>query len=118
MSDASGQIPLSARRCRPCAAGAAAMGPAEAAARLSETPGWELKDGCLERTFTFKNYYQTTAFVNAVAWIAHREDHHPDIAFGYRTCTVRYRTHSVGGLSENDFICAALVNALQPPDAS
>ena len=53
-----------------------------------------------------------SAFVNAVAWIAHREDHHPDMAFGYHRCTLRLNTHSVGGISLNDFICAAQVDAL------
>jgi 4a-hydroxytetrahydrobiopterin dehydratase len=62
--------------------------------------------------FQFKNYYETMAFVNAVAWVAHREDHHPDLEVGYNKCTVRYSTHSVGGLSENDFICAAKVDSL------
>ena len=52
------------------------------------------------------------AFVNTVAWIAHRQDHHPDLAVGYKTCTVRYVTHAIGGLSENDFICAARIDAL------
>ena len=66
----------------------------------------------IQRTFSFKNYYQTIAFVNALAWVAHREDHHPDLAVGYNRCKVTYSTHSVGGLSENDFICAARIDAL------
>jgi len=66
----------------------------------------------IERTFRFKNYYQTIAFVNALAWIAHQEDHHPDLTVGYNRCVVQYSTHSVGGLSENDFICAARIDAL------
>lgn len=100
------------RHCRACEGGVAPMTEDQARAWLGRVPGWELAEGRLARTFTFKNYYQTQAFVNAVAWIAHREDHHPDIAFGYKTCTVRYSTHSIGGLSENDFICAARINAL------
>ena len=71
----------------------------------------------IQRTFRFKNYYQTIAFVNALAWVAHTEDHHPDLAVGYNRCTVNYSTHSVGGLSENDFICAARIDALDPDDA-
>ena len=66
----------------------------------------------LRRSFRFGDYYQTIAFVNALAWVAHREDHHPDLEVGYNRCTVRYSTHSVGGLSENDFICAARIDAL------
>jgi 4a-hydroxytetrahydrobiopterin dehydratase len=81
---------------------------------LSGLPGWKLHEGAIRRTFEFKNFHQTMAFVNAVAWIAHRENHHPDLEIGYRTCAVRYATHSIGGISENDFICAAKVNALLP----
>ena len=66
----------------------------------------------LQASFSFTNYYRTTAFVNAVAWIAHSEDHHPDITFGYNSCTILYWTHSINGLSENDFMCAATVDAL------
>lgn len=66
----------------------------------------------IRRTLTFKNYYASMAFVNAVAWIAHREDHHPDMTVGYNKVTVAFSTHSVGGLSLNDFICAAKVDAL------
>jgi 4a-hydroxytetrahydrobiopterin dehydratase len=66
------------------------------------------------RTFRFENYYQTIAFVNALAWIAHSEDHHPDIEVGYNRCQIRYSTHAIGGLSENDFICAAKIDALLP----
>lgn len=75
--------------------------------------GWKLIDGALEKTFTFANFHETMAFVNAVAWIAHREDHHPDMALGYSRCTVRFNTHDVGGISVSDFHCAAAVDALQ-----
>lgn len=81
---------------------------------LPEVPGWEvIEDGhAITRTFPFKNYYRTMAFVNALAFMAHREDHHPDLGVHYDRCVVRYSTHDVGGLSENDFICAAKANAL------
>ena len=75
--------------------------------------GWKLIDGALEKTFTFANFHETMAFVNAVAWIAHREDHHPDLALGYSRCTVRFNTHDVGGISASDFHCAGAVDALQ-----
>ncbi len=79
-----------------------------------DTPdGWKLIDGSIERTFRFANFHETMAFVNAVAWIAHREDHHPDVAFGYNRCTLRFNTHDVNGISVSDFFCAAAVNALQ-----
>lgn len=105
---------LTGRTCKPCEGGVAPKTEAEARALLAQVPGWELKGNEIARTFAFKNYYQTTAFVNAAAWVAHREDHHPEITFGYKTCTIRYSTHSIGGLSDNDFICAAKINALAP----
>ncbi len=80
---------------------------------LAKVADWEIAGGQLIRTFKFKNYYETMAFVNATAWISHQEDHHPDLEVGYNKCTMRYSTHSVGGLSENDFICAARINALK-----
>lgn len=104
---------LARRHCRQSEDGDPPLTAAQARKLLAQVPGWKLAKGRLVRVFAFKNYYQTTAFVNAVAWIAHREDHHPDIEFGYKSCTVRYSTHSVGGLSDNDFICAAHINALQ-----
>ena len=79
---------------------------------LNDFSGWEFVEGKIKKVFNFKNYYETTAFVNAVVWIAHREDHHPDIAFGYKNCEITYSTHSIGGVSENDFICAAKINAI------
>ena len=85
-----------------------------AAQHLSEVPGWKLeKDrNGIVRSFDFKNYYETMAFVNAMAWIAHREDHHPDIEVSYKRCLVHYTTHAIGGLSMNDFICAAKATTL------
>jgi 4a-hydroxytetrahydrobiopterin dehydratase len=82
---------------------------------LAQVAGhWQLAaDGrSIQAHFAFRNYYQTTAFVNAVAWIAHHEDHHPDISFGYKSANISYSTHAAGGLTENDFICAAKVDAL------
>jgi len=71
----------------------------------------------INRTFKFSNYYQTMAFVNALAWIVHAEDHHPDLEVGYNRCLVRFSTHSTGGLSENDFICGAKIDALLPANS-
>ena len=68
----------------------------------------------ISRSCRFGNYYQTIAFVNALAWVAHAEDHHPDLEVGYNRCHIRYSTHAIGGLSENDFICAARIDALLP----
>jgi len=74
--------------------------------------GWRLIDGSLEKAFSFKNYYETIAFVNAVAFIANAEDHHPDLALSYSRCTVRFNTHDVQGISVSDFFCASKVDAL------
>ncbi len=106
---------LSQKHCKACETGASAMGREQAQALLAHIPGWSLNEAAtgIDRAYRFKNYYETMAFVNALAWVAHREDHHPDIEVGYNRCHVRYSTHSVGGLSENDFICAAKINRLQ-----
>lgn len=79
---------------------------------LQAIPNWELKDGVITREFAFKDHYAAIAFVNAVAWVSHTENHHPDLTVGYNRCRVSYATHSVGGISENDLICAAKVNAM------
>jgi len=82
------------------------------AAHLAQVPGWALQRGAIEKTFDFKDFHETMAFVNALAWICHVEDHHPDLQVSYNRCVVRWSTHSVGGISLNDFICAAKANAL------
>ena len=103
---------LAKGRCKPCESGTPPLADAEVKARLAQLQGWQAAGGEIVKTYAFKNYYETMAFVNAAAWISHREDHHPDLAVGYNKCTVRYATHSIGGLSENDFICAAKIDAL------
>ena len=79
--------------------------------------GWTVHADVMERSFSFPDYHGTMAFVNAVAWIAHRGDHHPDLQVGYNRCTVQWSTHSAGGLTLKDLICAAQVDALQCPPA-
>lgn len=103
---------LSKRHCTSCEGGVSPLSGAEAERYLQALTGWESSGGAIARKFEFKNYYQTMAFVNALAWIAHAEGHHPDLEVSYRTCLVRYTTHAAGGLTENDFICAAKVDAL------
>ena len=108
---------LSNRHCKPCEGGVSPLAADQASTLLADLHSdWSIDASGREisRTYTFKNYYQTMAFVNALAWIAHAEDHHPDIEVGYKTCHVRYSTHAIGGLSENDFICAAKIDALLP----
>ncbi len=74
--------------------------------------GWRLIEGALEKAFSFKNYHETIGFVNALAFIANAEDHHPDLVVSYRKCTVRYNTHDIQGISVSDFFCASKVDAL------
>lgn len=100
------------RHCQACKTGEPALSTSAASELLKRLDGWALEGKSIRKTFAFKDYYQTIAFVNAIAWMTHREDHHPDLQVGYNRCTVEYSTHSVGGLSENDFICAAKVDAL------
>jgi 4a-hydroxytetrahydrobiopterin dehydratase len=103
------------RSCRPWPAGTPALAPEQAVALLAQlAAGWRIsEDGkFLRRAFGFKDFYRTMAFVNAVAWIANTEDHHPDVEAGYDYCRLAFSTHSIGGLSENDFICAAKIDAL------
>lgn len=107
---------LADQHCVPCKGGTPKLDDARARELLAQTSGWEMRGNEIVRIASFKNYYETTAFVNAVVWIAHREDHHPDITFGYKTCTIRLTTHAAGGLTENDFICAAKISALLPGD--
>jgi 4a-hydroxytetrahydrobiopterin dehydratase len=102
---------LLARRSRPHE-GDRASTPAEIAAQLAELPGWSLRGDAIERSFAFRDYHETIAFVNALAWVVHAEDHHPELVVGYNRCLVRWNTHSVGGVSENDFICAARTDAV------
>jgi 4a-hydroxytetrahydrobiopterin dehydratase len=103
---------LAERKCKPCEGGVAPYNAQQTKDLLKQLKGWIVEDGKLVKVYPFSNYYQTMAFVNALAWISHREDHHPDLAVGYNQCKVTYSTHSIGGLSENDFICAAKCDAL------
>ena len=105
---------LKQQRCVPCEGGVDPLDRRAAENLLPQAKGWRLNDAVNEvsRTFDFKNFYETMAFVNAVAWVANREDHHPDLEVGYKRCHVRYSTHAIKGLSMNDFICAAKINDL------
>jgi len=103
---------LTAKKCKPCEGGVAPYTATQANEMLKQVKGWTIEGGRLVKVYPFTNYYQTMAFVNALAWISHREDHHPDLLVGYNKCRVEYMTHAIGGLSENDFICAAKCDAL------
>jgi 4a-hydroxytetrahydrobiopterin dehydratase len=98
-----------------CEAKTSLLSDKEVSNHLQEiSPKWQLSENrkSIVRTFKFNNYYDTMAFVNVVAMVAHRQDHHPDMKVSYNTCRVEFSTHSVGGLSLNDFICAAKVDGI------
>ncbi len=95
-----------------CAAGRAKLPDADLVPLLKLLPGWTQQGIELNKTFRFANYHETMAFVNALAYIAHREDHHPDLGVHYNRCVVNWSTHDAGGLTLNDFICAAKTEAL------
>ena len=103
------RLALALRHCQP---DAAALPDDRQASLLTELPGWRVEQGRLVREFAFADYHRTIAFVNASAWISHTQDHHPDLAISYGRCVVSFITHSAGGLTENDFICAARHDAL------
>lgn len=105
---------LARKRCVACEGGAEPLNEKETALMMTQVTEWNLDESGKEinKLFKFGNYYETIAFVNSVAWISHREDHHPDLSVSYNKCEVRYSTHAIGGLSTNDFICAAKVDEL------
>jgi len=108
---------LAEKRCLPCEAGVKPLSRPEAEKLLANlNDDWSLNDEATEirREFRFKGFNKTMGFVNAVAWIANAENHHPDMEVGWGRCLVRYSTHAIEGLSENDFICAAKIDALLP----
>ena len=99
------------QRCRGLA-GASPMSDTVIPDHLAQVSGWRLASGSIEKTFSFRNYLETISFVNALAWVCNAEDHHPDLSVAYSRCVVRFNTHSIGGVSINDFICAAKADAL------
>ena len=105
---------LCTKSCTPCEGGVPPLGHAEVEQLRSQVSAWSVANDLrsIFRRFEFKNYYETMAFVNAVAWIANTQDHHPDLEVGYNKCRVHYSTHAVKGLSQNDFICAAKIEQL------
>ena len=103
---------LADRQCQPCEGGVAPLDVAAATEMLRALPEWALAEQRLEKSFVFRNHYEAMAFVNAIAWVSHRESHHPELTVGYKDVRVCYWTHAIGGLSENDFICAAKIEKL------
>lgn len=106
---------LSEIRCIGCEGGVPPLTADEIKQFLTQVNHWSVSDDGkrIHRKFDFKGFYKTMAFVNAVAWIAHQENHHPDLEVGFNYCIVKYSTHAIDGLTQNDFICAAKVDALE-----
>jgi 4a-hydroxytetrahydrobiopterin dehydratase len=102
---------LRERDCAPLS-GRDALRADEIDAQLAVLPRWSLVDGALQASYRFGDWWETIAFVNALAWMVHRQDHHPDLQVSYDRCTVRWNTHSAGGVTVNDFVCAARTDAI------
>ena len=101
-------------RCVACEGGIPALTRDEINKLLPQLKNWQLSTDAtfIQRRFSFKNFYETMAFVNAIAWVANQENHHPDLEVGYNYCGVKFLTHAVKGLTQNDFICAAKIDLL------
>ena len=108
---------LKNRRCKPCEGGVDPLDDFRATRYLDQIPGWsfDVDKKSIKQKFKFKDFVTTMSFVNAIAWMAEQQGHHPDLSVGYGYCEVKYTTHAIGGLSENDFICGALINELLEP---
>lgn len=102
------------KKCQGCEGEANLLSSSEIQDLLTKIPNWKIDSNnkIIIREFYFKNYYQTIAFVNRVAWLSHQENHHPDLTVNFNKCVVQYTTHALNGLSENDFICAAKITEL------
>lgn len=107
--------PLNHKKCEPCEGIGAPLTAAQIVTLMPQlAKGWAVSDDniTLKKSFSFANFHETMGFVNAIAWIANTENHHPDLEVGYNYCRVTFMTHALKGLSHNDFICAAKVDAL------
>jgi 4a-hydroxytetrahydrobiopterin dehydratase len=105
---------LASKKCVPCEGGVPALNTAQITNLLTNLKDWQVSSDhkSFSKRFSFKNFYHTMAFVNAIAYIANKEAHHPDLKLGYNYCEVLFTTHAIDGLSENDFICAAKIDLL------
>jgi 4a-hydroxytetrahydrobiopterin dehydratase len=115
MNEPTREASLSERHCKACEGGVPALSGEQAQHALQQlSSDWRLvEDGkAIRREFAFRDFYRTMSFVNALAHVANLEDHHPDLEVGYNYCRVRYSTHAIGGLSENDLICAAKIDRI------
>lgn len=105
---------LASKTCVPCQGGMAALGLDEARKMMAQLKGWTLSEtgSAISRRFDFKGFAKAVETANLAAWLGNKQGHHPDVAFGWGYCTVTFTTHAAGGLTENDFICAARLDAL------
>ena len=105
---------LQEKKCEVCEGGIPPLSRTESEKLLKEVPLWEVSNDTksILRSFNFKGFYQVMGFINAMAFIVQKEGHHPDVEFGYNYCRVKFTTHAINGLSENDFICAAKIDGL------
>lgn len=106
---------LSTKHCESCEGIGAALSPEQIANLMPQlADGWQsaADHSEIKKSFSFNNFYETMAFVNALAWVANAENHHPDLEVGYNYCRVRFSTHALKGLTHNDFICAAKTDKL------
>ena len=108
---------LKNKHCKPCEGGVCPLDKSVSILHLDQLPGWELAEDnvSIVRTLKFNDFSATMSFINAMAYMAEQQGHHPDFSAGYNFCEVHYTTHAIGGLSENDFICAAKINDLLEP---
>jgi 4a-hydroxytetrahydrobiopterin dehydratase len=106
---------LKTMKCIPCEGGVAPLNRVQAEDLAKQlNPAWSISTDTksITRKFEFKGFQKTIGFVNALAWVVNQENHHPDLKVGYNYCEVSFSTHAIDGLSENDFICAAKIDAL------
>jgi len=105
---------LANKKCIPCEGGVDPLSEERVSDLLKLVPGWQVSNGgkSIRREFRFLGFPATISFINALARVANQEDHHPDLEAGYNYCNVVFTTHAIGGLSENDFICAFRLNQL------
>ncbi len=105
---------LTSIRCVGCEGGIPAMSKKEVLALMPQIPSWQLSDDVqsITRKYSFTDFYHTMAFVNAIAFVANQENHHPDLEVGYNYCHIKFLTHAVKGLTQNDFICAAKIDKI------
>jgi len=106
---------LNQKKCEPCEGIGEALNRTQIDTLITQvSKEWQVADDAksISRKFSFENFHETMAFMNAISWVAHRENHHPDVKLGYNYCEVTFMTHALGGLSQNDFICAAKVDKI------